>query len=424
MNLRSALGLPENMGDSSRLDMRRSLERRVALSVFVFLVCTTQVAGFPQDTPQASSASGDSSKQYQGQVVKTPQSSQDQPKLPPGLESTEDLNRSLRERSALLESSSSSNTAEYRIGPEDVLDINVFEAQELNREVRVATNGEISLPLLGAVGAAGLTPRQLETTLEDLLHQKYMKDPHVGVFVRDMESHPVSVMGAVRKPGIYQIRGTKSLLEILSLAEGLADDAGEDVIILRGTNANHTSESVPGESSEAAKPPVTVQKYGVADETDAVTNKADTIAQSTLQVNLKDLLDSTDPSHNPAVYPGDIVKVSRAGIVYVVGAVRRPGGFAMKTNEKISVLQAIALSEGLTPTAAKGSARIIRTNEQDGTRTETALDLRKILSGKSADPVLEAKDIVFVPDSAAKTTFSRGMEAAAQTLTGLLIFHW
>jgi len=107
-----------------------------------------------------------------------------------------------------------------------------------------------------------------------------------------------------------------------------------------------------------------------------------------------------------------------------VGSVQRPGGFAMKTNEKISVLQVIALSEGLTRTAAKGSARIIRTNEQNGTRTETPIDLGKILSGKSPDPMLGPRDIVFIPDSAAKAAFSRGVEAATQTLAGLLVFHW
>jgi polysaccharide biosynthesis/export protein len=143
-----------------------------------------------------------------------------------------------------------------------------------------------------------------------------------------------------------------------------------------------------------------------------------------VQVNLKDLLDSTDPTHNPLVYPGDIVKVSRAGIVYVMGAVQRPGGFAMKMNERISVLQALALSEGLTKTAAKGNARIIRTNERSGARTETPIDLGKILSGKSPDPMLGPRDIVFVPDSAAKTALTRGTEVAAQTLAGILIFHW
>ena len=150
------------------------------------------------------------------------------------LETTEDWNRRLTE---LLDSNPSApaiTAQEYRIGPEDVLSINVFEAQELNRDVRVSASGEISLPLLGPVRAAGLTPRELEFVLQELLHRTYMKDPHVSVFVREMQSHPVSVMGAVRRPGVFQIRGSKTLLEVLSLAEGLADDAGETVIILRG----------------------------------------------------------------------------------------------------------------------------------------------------------------------------------------------
>src|SRR5260370_2117891 len=94
--------------------------------------------------------------------------------------------------------------------------------------------------LLGAIRAAGLTPRELEQSLEELLHQKYMKDPHIGVFVREMQSHPVSVMGAVRKPGTFQIRGIKTLLQVLSLAEGLAEDAVAGFIILRGESQNRT----------------------------------------------------------------------------------------------------------------------------------------------------------------------------------------
>jgi polysaccharide export outer membrane protein len=361
----------------------------------------------------------------QQELAETPQSTEDRAaKLLPNLESTEDWNRRLKERSAPTDPMPSLNPPEYTIGPEDVLDINVFEAPEMNREVRVSANGEISLPLLGAVGAAGLTPRKLETALEELLRQKYMKDPHVGVFVKDMQSHPVSVMGAVRRPGTFQIRGSKTLLEILSLSEGLAEDAGEDVIILRGAGQNNAAESNLAKSGDVTKPLGRTQESRGPGAADAATDKTDAIPQSVLQVNLKDLLDSTDPRHNPTVYPGDIVKVSRAGIVYVVGAVRRPGGFAMKTNEKISVLQAIALSEGLTRTAAKSGARIIRTNEQSGARTETPIDLGKILSGKSSDPMLGPRDIVFVPDSAAKAAFSRGAEAATQTLAGLLIFHW
>jgi polysaccharide biosynthesis/export protein len=351
-----------------------------------------------------------------------PSAPQNEATSPPRLETADDWNRRLRERLAFTVPISTANPQEYRIGSEDVLDINVFEAQEMNREVRVSASGEISFPLLGAVRAAGLTPRELEMVLQELLHQKYMKDPHVGVFVHDMQSHPVSVMGAVRRPGVFQIRGSKTLLEVLSLAEGLADDAGEFAIILRGAALQDAPGSVAEKAvlAESLEPP-NAGKLGAPA---PALKKDDSSSENVVQVNLKVLLESRDPRQNPVVYPGDIVKVTRAGIVYVVGAVQRPGGFAMKTNEKISVLQAIALSQGLTHTAAKGSARIIRTDEQSGARTETPIDLGKIFTGKVPDQMLGPKDIVFVPDSAAKSTFSRGVEAAAQTLTGLMIFHW
>jgi polysaccharide export outer membrane protein len=403
--------------------LRRFFQRGRILHVCALVFITGGALSFPDNHLNAKTLGGTCARQQE--LVKTPQSPEDRvAKLPSNLESTEDWNRHLRERSASTDPMPSLTPPEYTIGPEDVLEVNVFEAQEMNREVRVSATGEISLPLLGAVRAAGLTPRKLETTLEELLRQQYMKDPHVGVFVKDMQSHPVSVMGAVRKPGTFQIRGNKTLLEILSLSEGLADDAGEDVIILRGAAQNNSAKSILGKSSDVPEPPVATQESAGPGAAGTATEKTGATSQNVLQVNLKDLLDSTDPRHNPTVYPGDIVKVSRAGIVYVVGAVQRPGGFAMKTNEKISVLQAIALSEGLTRTAAKGSARIIRTNEQSGARTETPIDLGKILSGKSSDPMLGPRDIVFVPDSAAKTVFSRGAEAATQTLAGLLIFHW
>lgn len=342
------------------------------------------------------------------------QAADDPTKSPQTLQTSEQWNQRVKE---LLQTNSPAPLAgpqDYRIGFDDVLDVSVFEAQELNREVRVSSAGEISLPLLESVHAAGLTPRELELVLEELLRRTYMKDPHVSVFVREMQSHPVSVLGAVRKPGVFQVRGSKTLLEILSLAEGLADDAGETVIIMRGAGLQHNPRMASSAKENASDENVAAS--------DPPENKFPT--DNIVQVNLKDLLDSSDVHQNPIVNPGDIVKVRRAGIVYVVGEVQKPGGFVMKSNEKMSVLQVIALSGGLTRTASKAEARIIRTNEQTGEREQTRIDLSKILAGKTPDPMLEARDIVFVPNSAAKTTLSRGVEVAAQTLTGLLIFHW
>lgn len=197
------------------------------------------------------------------------------PQAPPNLESTEDWNRRLREQFASTSPIPSFDPREYVIGPEDVLEINVFEAQEMNRQVRVSASGDISLPLLGAVVAAGSTPRELETALEEVLHQKYMKDPHVSVFVRDMQSHPVSVVGAVRKPGIFQIRGDKTLLEILSLAEGLADDAGEDVIILRRAGQNDAQEFLSAKVNGVPESSLRMQSqpFGEPDGTDPSADK-------------------------------------------------------------------------------------------------------------------------------------------------------
>jgi polysaccharide export outer membrane protein len=349
---------------------------------------------------------------------------QTQNAAPSNLETAKDWNHRLKE---LLNSNPSAPVAsaqEYRIGSEDVLNINVFEAPELNREVRVSASGEISLPLLGSVRAAGLTPRDLEFVLQELLHRTYMKDPHVSVFVREMQSHPVSVMGAVRRPGVFQIRGSKTLLEVLSLAEGLADDAGDTVIILRGAALSQEADRSTDISAVTDQPSPGAQNGGEVKAVSSGLNGNRSASENAVQVNLKDLLESADSRSNPLVRPGDIVKVTRAGVVYVIGEVRRPGGFALKSNEKISVLQALALSEGLTRTAAKGEARIIRTDQQSGERKETPIDLGKVLAGKAPDPLLEPKDIVFVPNSAAKSTLGRGVEVAAQTLSGLLIFHW
>jgi polysaccharide export outer membrane protein len=340
----------------------------------------------------------------------------------PALKTTEDWNRRLGQLVNADSITLDSDSGKYRIGPDDVLDINVFPAPELNRIVRVSSSGDISLPLLGSVRAAGLTPLGLESHLQDLLRRRYMKDPHVSVFVRELQSHPVSVMGAVKTPGVFQVRGPKTLLEVLSLAGGLSDDAGDTAIIMRGATSvsqrDRESSTVPGDVPSPSPTATSVSSANADLDPDAHSREAG------IQVNLKDLLDSADAHYNPVVYPGDIIKVTRAGVVYVVGEVKKPGGFTLKSSEKLSVLQAIALSEGLTRTAAKSHARVIRTDPVTGERQEFGIDLNKIMKGKDQDIVLESKDIVFVPNSAARTTFSRGAEVATQTLTGLLIFHW
>jgi polysaccharide export outer membrane protein len=321
----------------------------------------------------------------------------------PQTETTEEFNRRLDHlRKSLADATPQAGADEYRIGAHDLLEINVFEAPELNRSVRVAAAGEISMPLAGAVQAAGLTARELEAALESRL-RAYMKNPRVGVFVSAIESHPVSVVGAVKKPGVFQVRGPKSVLEMLSLAEGLADDAGDTVLVMRGAGLRFATDSAGDSPASSAA--------------------ADENAPGTVRVNLRELLESADPRSNVPVYPGDIVKVTRAGIVYVVGDVKKPGGFVMRSDEKISVLKAVALAEGLTPTSSKSKTKIIRTNAA-GEREEIPIDLDHILAGKSQDPVLKPADIVFIPHSTGKAAMFRGTEAAFSAITGILIFRW
>ncbi|HUJ32989.1 MAG TPA: polysaccharide biosynthesis/export family protein [Candidatus Acidoferrum sp.] len=333
-----------------------------------------------------------------------------------GLETTQDFNRRLEQlrRSA---SAQAALSPEYRVGSQDVLDVNVFEAPELNRSLRVSANGEIAMPLIGAVQASGLTAREIESSLEAKL-RAYVNDPHVGVLVTAVESHPVSVVGAVKQPGVFQIRGPKTVLEMLSMAQGLADDAGDKVLVMRGAGLASASNASGAAGKDVSQDPPAGSDSASAAAT--ATAPSDT---NTVEIDLRLLLESADPRYNVPIYPGDIIKVTKAGIVYVVGSVQKAGGFVMPTNEQMSVLKAVALAEGLTGTAAKGHTRIIRTDPVSGKRSEIPINLGKILDGKLPDVPLQAADIVFVPKSGGKAALYRGTDAAIATASGVLIFR-
>ena len=359
-------------------------------------------------------------------------------------ESTEDYNRKLERLREQFAETRERQTGDYRIGPQDLLDINIFEAPELNRTVRVSENGEVSLPLLGGIHVVRLTARELENTLAAKLRE-FLKDPHVSVMVTAIESHPVSVIGEVNKPGVFQVRGSKTLLEMLSMAQGLAPDAGDEVLVMRNAGYNRGQDdgaqttragsgerdskdtdgiksgagSGDNENSGALKQNATASMEATND----AGTKQGQQGGDTIAINLRHLLNSRDPRFNVPIYAGDIVKVTRAGIVYVVGAVKKPGGFTVKGNEQMSLLKAIALAEGLSSTSSKGHTRIIRTDEGSGKRSEIPVELGKILDGKAPDMNLQAADIVFVPNSTGKTVLFRSTDAIVNTASGVAIFH-
>lgn len=262
------------------------------------------------------------------------------------------------------------NDIDYRVGPGDRISVSILQMPEMKTSVRVSQQGAISMPLLGVVQVAGLSAPEIEKRLADELRRTYVRDPQVSVQVEEIESHPISVVGAVTEPGTFQVRGPMHLLAVLSLARGVADTAGNRVIVVRADN------------------PATP-----------------------LDLDLKQLLESGDPSLNVVVNPGDVVKVPAASMIYIVGEFKKPGAFPMPRGDRLTVLRALALGEGLGPMAAKKDAVIMRT-DATGNQTEIEIRLDRIIKAEEPDPVLQANDVLFVPGSGGKA-------AAAATLGAL-----
>ena len=295
------------------------------------------------------------------------------------------------------QSSSALVDPNYILGPEDVINIEVFNLPELSKTVRVANDGTVTLPLIGRVQAAGLTTEQLRKELADKWGENYLQDPQVTVFVSEFKAKPVSVIGAVEKPGLYPLTGRRTLIEMLSMAGGFGK---------RATSAAGRTVLITRKSGFGDLQPVDGMHVRGPDQ---------------IEIDLNRLLYTKDEALNIEMKPLDIISVSKAEVVYVTGAVRRPGGFVLEDRPTMTVLQAIAMAEGFTPTSAKKSARILRTN-QDGSKTEVPINLSKILSGKGQDTTLAANDILFVPDSTKKIVGQRALDASVSTFSGWLIW--
>ncbi len=291
---------------------------------------------------------------------------------------------------------------EYLISPDDVLEVYVLDVPELSRQYEVSATGKVTLPLLAApLPAAGLTLEQFSQLVRQRLQAEgFVSDPRVSTSVRESRAHAVAITGAVHKPQMYRVLGRTTLLDVLSQAEGVAEDAGTVAIIRRGDVA---MAALQLRSAETAAP-----------------------GPRLVTVDLVRLLQQGDAAANVDVYPGDRIIVPRAGIVYVVGAVNRPGGFPLKTGKQsITVLQALALAEDLKTTAVRDKAVIIHPDAQaGGERRQTPVDLKRLLAGKTRDPALAAEDILFVPDSSSRRVLKRSAEAVLQVATGLAIYRF
>jgi polysaccharide export outer membrane protein len=285
----------------------------------------------------------------------------------------------------------------YVLGSDDTLKIWALGIEEISdKPVRIDPSGDIDLPVVGKVHARGLSLEELKVQLMQRLAKEVLK-PQVSVEIVDFGSQPVSVMGAVNHPGVFQLRGRKTLMEVVSTADGLRPDAGPRVAISR--DIKYGALPLPG-----AKPDPT-GKYSVA------------------EVGVKELLAGENPSENILMLPHDVVTVPVAEAVFVMGEVKKPGEVALKSNASISVLQALASAEGLGPTPAPQDARIVRIIPGTAERKEIPVDLRKVLAGTAEDVSMRPNDILVVPPSGPKKVAARVIEAAIQTVTGVVIWR-
>ena len=281
------------------------------------------------------------------------------------------------------------------LGPGDQILIRAIDIEEIdNKPVLIDRRGNINLPVVGQLQAAGLTPDQLEAALRLRLTRVLRHPPDVSVSVTEVHSQGVSVLGAVNTPGVHQLQGEKTLFEVLSLAGGLRADAGYTVIITRQIEWGPIP--LPNAALDSTG------RFSVA------------------SVSVKSIMAASNPAENIHIKPNDVISVPRADIIYVIGAVKKAGGYALNDNGTRSALQILSLAEGLDRAAAPNRARIMRGIPGSNNRDEIPIDLKKILAGKSPDVPLQADDILFVPTSGAKTAGLRTIDVLTASATAFI----
>lgn len=287
---------------------------------------------------------------------------------------------------------------EYVLGPGDQIALHVADMDDMPQgPIRIDPSGLIDLPLVGRVQAGGLTVDQLHDELTKKL-SKYVTSPDITINLSGMESRPVSVIGEVANPGIHQLAGPTRLLDVISLSGGIKPDAGPNILVTRDGNWGKL------DSGEVAA--------------DAATGK------TTATIYLDSLTKLKDPSQNILMRPGDVVSIPKGELVYVVGNVKKAGGFVLSTHRTMSVTEAVTLAEGLAPDSASGSARILRPNPNgEGDHTLIPVNVDKIFAGKAPDVKLYPDDILYVPHSGLKAGSKRAIEAAIGITSGVLIYH-
>jgi polysaccharide biosynthesis/export protein len=281
-----------------------------------------------------------------------------------------------------------SSDPDYRISPRDVLEIRIEDAPELSLTYPVGADGTIMVGYLGRIKAQDKTPEELSRLVADGLRGRYLKNPQVLVTVKQFYSQSYFIQGAERSPGVYQVQGRLSLLRLITIAGGPADNHGSMAFIIR--------EAKPTKADPATDNPTAVKPVSVPDQKD--TNGAET-DYSVMTVNINGLFKGR-LDNNIFVEPGDIINIPPADVFFVAGEVNAPGSFPLK--EGTTLRQAIALAQGTTLNAATGRGVIFR-EDTAGKRQELKVDIGDVMKGRSEDLAIQANDIVMVPNSRGKT---------------------
>jgi polysaccharide export outer membrane protein len=340
-----------------------------------------------------------------------------------------------RLRSLAANSSRPSQPSDYVIGAGDLVNVQVFDVPEMSRELRVSQTGTIGIPLVPVrLQIAGLTEIQTERKITEVLEANgLISHPEVSVTVKEKKSRPITIVGAVAHPQVYEADRQVTLIDVLAQAGGITADASDHVIVTRPerdqsqdapqSQPDAATDSAPALGAGSAATPTSAPAAATKSAAEPLPPQNPPPLVNTITVNLSQILEAGDMANNVVIQPGDVVTVPHAGIVYVLGAVSKPGGYTV-TNDRaqLSTLKVLSLAGGLDKTAKSDRAVIVR-KDATGQQQQVDVDLKKIMKFESEDVQLRPSDILYVPRSAGKQAAIRAAELATAIGTGVLIYR-
>ena len=285
----------------------------------------------------------------------------------------------------------------YVLGPGDQIRIHVVNVDEVPKDpIVVGLDGFVSLPFVGRVKIGGLTTSQAEAEL-DKLYRNFLVRPDISISVVEFQSQPVSVLGAVKTPGVQQVRGSRTVIEMLSSAGGLTENAGSRLKLTRRMEWGPLP--LPNAKNDPSG------QFSVA------------------EISLRSLFEAQNPQENILIKPNDTLSVPVADTVYVIGHVLKAGPLVVTEQDRMTVLQAVSMAGGLDRMAQPKHARILRRQAGKPERAEIAVNLADVLEGKTSDFPMQADDILYVPNNLPKSALLRTLDVAIQMGTGVVVWN-